>query len=437
MTENGNTMRGALAGIRIIDLTWLQVGPQATRILASFGAQVIRIEWRHPGALDFLRYMAPFAPDHATPQGGRSQGAARSHGIRGNFDRGGYYNNTNPGKYGITLNLNHPKGRDLLRRMVKDANAICENFSPGQMDKWNLGYDELSKLNPWIIYMQTTGVGKSGVYQNYVSYGPTAQAMSGLTFMSGLPEPYPPAGWGYSYLDHSPGYFGAMLMMAALHRQRQSGAGAYIDLSQTETGLMLTGTSLLEHQLTGKPTARYGNRMPYLDWSPHGAYRCKGEDQWIAISVQSDEQWRALVEEIGSPPWGLDERFAEAAGRKAHEDELDRQLTSCTALEDRYDLMRRLQARGIPAGVVQKAPDRVDHDPQLKARGYFVDLPQNEIGTWPVEGFPAKLSRSPADVGGLTGRASPKVGEDNDYVYRELFGLTTEELLTLQQEDVI
>jgi len=437
MSENGKAKQWALAGVRIIDLTWLQVGPQATRILASFGAQVIRVEWRHPGAVDFLRYMQPFAPDHATAQGGRSQGAARSHGIRGNFNRGAYYNNTNPGKYGVTLNLNHPKGRDLLRRMVQQADAICENFSPGQMDKWNLGYDELRKLNPRIIYMQTTGVGKFGVYKNYVSYGPTAQAMSGLTFMSGLPEPHPPAGWGYSYLDHSPGYFGAMLMMAAVHRQRQTGGGAYIDLSQTETGLMLTGTSLLQYQLTTKPTTRDGNRMPNLDWSPHGAYRCKGEDNWIAISVQSDDQWRGLIEALGSPSWALDARFAEFAGRKANEDELDRQLTSLTVLEDRYDLMARLQARRIAAGVVQKGADRFDLDPQLKARGYYVDLPHNEIGTWPIEGFPAKLSHSPADVGGLTGRAAPKLGEDNDYVYGELFGLTGEELKALMQEEVI
>jgi crotonobetainyl-CoA:carnitine CoA-transferase CaiB-like acyl-CoA transferase len=300
-----------------------------------------------------------------------------------------------------------------------------------------LGYGELRKLNPRIIYMQTTGVGKFGVYKDYVSYGPTAQAMSGLTFMSGLPEPLPPAGWGYSYLDHSPGYFGALLMMAALHRQRQSGMGAYIDLSQTETGIMLTGTSLLEYQLTGKPTVRYGNRMPYLNWSPHGAYRCLGEDNWIAISVQTDPQWQGLTEVLGSPQWALDARFAEAAGRKANEDELDRQLASCTMLEERYTLMTRLQARGIPAGVVQKAPDRFDHDPQLRARGYYVDLPHSEIGTWPIEGFPAALSRSPADVGGLTGRAAPKLGEDNDYVYRELLGLTADELAALKQEDVI
>jgi crotonobetainyl-CoA:carnitine CoA-transferase CaiB-like acyl-CoA transferase len=437
MSENGAKARRPLEGVRILDLTWLQVGPQATRLLATFGAQVIRIEWREHKAVDFLRYVPPFAPDHATADGGRSQGVTRGRGIRGNYNRSAYYNNTNPGKYGITLNLNHPKGRDLLRRMARDANTICENFSPGQMDKWGLGYEDLRKINPRIIYIQTTGLGKAGVYKNYVSYGPTAQALSGLTYLSGLPEPRPPAGWGYSYLDHSPGYFGAIMLMAAIRRQRLEGTGCYIDMSQSETGLMLSGTSTLEHQLTGKPTARHGNRMPYRDWSPHGAYRCAGEDNWIALSIQSDEQWRALVEEMGKPAWALDARFTTTVARKQNEDDLDAKLTAYTIGCDRYELMNRLQARGIPAGVVQKASDRFDRDPQLKARGYFVDLPHNDIGTWPVEGFPAKLSRSPADVGGPTHRAAPKLGEDNEFVFGELVRLSKAEIATLTEEGVI
>ncbi len=437
MLNQANSTPRALDGVKIIDLTWLQVGPQATRLLASFGAQVIRVEWRKRGAIDFLRYFQPFAPDHATPDGGRAQGAAPSHGIRGNYDRGAYFNNTNPGKYGITLNLNHPKGRDLLKRMVRDANALCENFSPSQMDKWGLGYEDLRQVNPRLIYMRTTGMGKAGVYKDYVSYGPTAQAFSGLTFLSGLPEPHQPAGWGYSYLDHSPGYFGAMLLMAALRRQRAEGLGAYIDMSQTETGLMLSGTSIIEHQLTGKNTQRYGNRMPYCEWAPHGAFRCAGEDNWIAISIQSDSQWQGLIEEMGSPAWARDDSFATAADRIQRQDELEAKLNEFTLKQDRYDLMDRLQARAIPAGVVQRAADRFDRDPQLKARGYFVDLPHSEIGCWPIEGFPAKLSASPADVGGLTGRAAPKLGEDNEFVYHNIFGLSTSELATLREEDVI
>jgi crotonobetainyl-CoA:carnitine CoA-transferase CaiB-like acyl-CoA transferase len=437
MVNQGNRKPRALEGVRIIDLTWLQVGPQATRLLASFGAQVIRVEWRKRGAIDFLRYFQPFAPNHATPDGGRAQGAAPSHGIRGNYDRGAYFNNTNPGKYGVTLNLNHPKGRELLKRMVRDGNALCENFSPGQMDKWGLGYEELRKVNPGLIYLQTTGMGKAGVYQNYVSYGPTAQAFSGLTFLSGLPDQDQPAGWGYSYLDHSPGYFGAMLLMAALRQQRADGRGAYIDMSQTETGLMLTGTSIIEYQLTGKKTQRYGNRMPYLEWSPHGAYRCAGEDNWIAVAIQSDEQWQALVGVMGSPGWARDDHFATAAGRKQYEDELEGKLTEFTVSQERYDLMSRLQARAIPSGVVQRAADRFDSDPQLKARGYYVDLRHSAIGTWPVEGLPAKLSASPADVGGLTGRAAPQLGEDNELVYHDIFGLGRDELAALREDEVI
>jgi crotonobetainyl-CoA:carnitine CoA-transferase CaiB-like acyl-CoA transferase len=436
---SGETSKGrrALEGVRIIDLTWLQVGPQATRLLATFGAQVIRVEWRERKAIDFIRYVPPFAPDHATADGGRSQGVTRSHGIRGSYNRNGYFNNTNPGKYDITLNLNHPKGRDLLRQLVRDANAICENFSPSQMDKWGLGYHELREINQRIIYMQTTGVGKAGVYKDYVSYGPTAQAFSGLTFLSGLPEPHPPAGWGYSYLNHSPGYFGAIMLMAAIRRQRIDGLGCYIDMSQCETGLMLSGTSIIEHQITGRPTVRYGNRMPFLDWSPHGAYRCIGNDNWIALSIQSDEQWRALIEEMRSPGWALDPRFVSAASRKQHEDELDSKLSAFTIGCERYDLMNRLQARGIPAGVVQKAPDRFDLDPQLKSRGYYVDLPHSEIGTWPIEGFPARLSRSPAEVGGPTGRAAPKLGEDNEFIFGKLLGLSGLEIAALTDEGVI
>ena len=177
--------------------------------------------------------------------------------------------------------------------------------------------------------------------------------------------------------------------------------------------------------------------MPYRDWAPHGAYRCAGEDNWIAVSIQSDAQWRALLEEMGSPAWARDGRLATAAGRKQCEDELDAKLTEYTVRQDRYDLMNRLQVRAIPAGVVQRAADRFDRDPQLKARGYYVDLPHSEIGTWPIEGFPAKLSASPAYVGGLTGRASPKLGEDNEFVYRGILGLGADELATLREEDVI
>ena len=413
--------RRPLEGVRVIDLTRIVAGPNATRLLATMGAEVIRVEWHDDRAIDLLRGVRPTVP------GGEADSVNRS----------GLFNNINPGKYGITLNMNVPQGRDLFKRLITRATVLCENYSPGQMERWELGYDTLREINPGLIYLQITGMGKSGTYKNYLSVGPTAQALSGLTHMSGFPEPMPPAGWGYSYLDHSTGYYGAMLVQAALLQRRRTGRGCYIDLSQTEVGIMLSGTATLEAQVTGKPTARHGNRMQAAAWAPHGAYPCRGADEWIAIDVQTDEQWEALVAEIGAPSWTRDAHFQTTVGRKAHEDDLDRLLAEFTKNEDRYDLMHRLQRRGVPAGVVQKSVDRYTRDPQLQERGYFVPLPQSEIGTWPIEGFPAQCQNMRIDVGGLPGRAAPIMGEDNDYVYRDILGLTPEEIAALREDWII
>jgi crotonobetainyl-CoA:carnitine CoA-transferase CaiB-like acyl-CoA transferase len=407
--------------VRVIDLTKIVAGPNATRMLATMGAEVIRVEWHDDRALDLLRGVRPLAP------GGEADSVNRS----------GLFNNINAGKYGITLNMNLPQGRDLFKRLIAEASVLCENYSPRQMERWELGYDVLSKINPGLIYLQISGMGKSGTYNAYLSVGPTAQALSGLTHMSGLPEPMPPAGWGYSYLDHSTGYYGAILVLAALLRRRRTGLGCYIDLSQTEAGIMLSGTATLEAQVTGKSTERHGNRMQAAPWAPYGAYQCRGIDEWIAIAIQNDEQWAALAAEIGAPGWTQEARFSSAAGRKANEDELDRLMGEATKEAERYDLMNRLQRRDIAAAAVQKADDRYDRDPQLKARGYFVPLPHSEIGAWDIEGFPAKFGKMPIDVGGLPHRGAPMMGEDNDAIYRDLLGLTPEEIATLREEWVI
>jgi crotonobetainyl-CoA:carnitine CoA-transferase CaiB-like acyl-CoA transferase len=258
-----------------------------------------------------------------------------------------------------------------------------------------------------------------------------------LTHMSGLPEPMPPAGWGYSYLDHSTGYYGAILVLAALLKRRRTGQGCYIDLSQTEAGIMLSGTATLEAQVTGNPTDRHGNRMQAAAWAPHGAYPCRGTDEWVTVAIQTDEQWEALAAAMGSPEWARDPRFKHAVGRKANEDELDRLMAQFTKNEDRYELMERLQRRGVPAGAVQKSVDRCERDAQLKARDYFVPLPHSEIGSWPIENFPAKFSTMRVEVGGLPGRGAPVMGEDNDYVYGNILGLRPNEIAALREDWII
>jgi crotonobetainyl-CoA:carnitine CoA-transferase CaiB-like acyl-CoA transferase len=421
MAEAVKTKRRPLEGVRVIDLTKIVAGPNCTRMLATMGAEVIRVEWHDQRALDLLRMVRPQVI------GGEPE----------SLNRSGLFNNINPGKYGVTLNLSLPQGRELFKRLIKTATVLCENYSPSQMQSWELGYKELREINPGLIYMQITGMGKSGTYNSYLSVGPTAQALSGLTHMSGLPDPMPPAGWGYSYLDHSTGYYGAMLVMAALLRRRRTGEGCYIDVSQTEVGIMTSGTATLEAQMTGTSTGRFGNRMESAEWAPHGAYPCRGTDEWIAIAIQNNAQWLSLIDEMGSPQWVRDARFATAASRKANEDDLDRGVAEYTRNQDRYELMNRLQKRGISACAVQTAADRCERDDQLKARGYFVPLPHSEIGTWPIENFPAKFESMRVEVGGLPGRGAPTMGEDNDYVYRELLGLKPEEIATLKEEWVI
>ena len=421
MTQSEPTRRRPLDGVRVIDLTKIVAGPNATRMLATMGAEVIRVEWNDQRALDLLRGVRPLAP------GGDAE----------SINRSGLFNNINAGKYGITLNMNLPQAQDIFKRLIAKASVLCENYSPNQMERWELGYGVLSEINPGLIYAQITGMGKSGTYNGYLSVGPTAQGLSGLTHMSGLADPMPPAGWGYSYLDHSTGYYGAILVLAALLRKRRTGRGCYLDLSQTETGLMVSGTAVLDAQLTGKATERHGNRMPMADWAPHGAYPCRGDDEWIAISIQDDTQWMSLMIELGAPVWTKDTRFAHARGRKANEDELDRLIAEATRNTERFDLMNRLQRCGVPAAAVQRADDRCDRDQQLKARGYFMPLPHSEIGTWPIEGFPAKFDSMNVDVGGLPHRGAPMMGEDNDYVYRDILGLTAEEIATMREELVI
>jgi crotonobetainyl-CoA:carnitine CoA-transferase CaiB-like acyl-CoA transferase len=267
-------------------------------------------------------------------------------------------------------------------------------------------------------------------------FGPTAQALSGLSEMSGLPEPYPPAGYGYAYLDWFGAWNMASAMMAALYRQRRTGKGCYIDSSQSETGIWLTGTAVLDYSANGRHWSRYGNRSPYKLAAPHGAYRTDGEDRWIAIGCFTEEEWQGLVGVLGNPEWAREERFATLESRLAHQDELDRLLDQVTQDWERFALMAALQSAGVPAGVCQTAEDRVEDDPQLKHLEWMIELPQTEIGIWPVKEFPVHFSETPAYMGGTLGRSGPNYGEDTEYVLGEILGLTKAEIDQLATDGV-
>ena len=402
-----------LAGVRVVDFCWIVAGPQATRILADLGADVIKVE--NESHLDSLRL------------GGAREGGVNSSGL---------FNNMNRNKRGISVNLYHPRGREIVERLIAGADVVTENFSPGAFERMGFGWDQLRTLSPEIVYLSLSGFGHLGRDSSFVTWGPTAQAISGLTYLSGLPD-QPPAGWGFSYLDHSAGYYGAIAVLLALRRRAREGGAQRIDLSQGETGMVMTGVQMLDAQVNGRPSERIGNRLRYPELAPHNTYRCAGDDRWIAIAAESDAQWRALCEVLrrptqqrgGADDLAADARYATNAGRVAAHDELDAALEALTRRWDARELMYALQARGVPAGVAQTTEDKMERDPQLAARDFYPEAPHPVLGDHRYETLPFRFAR----LGWELRRGAPLLGEHTDELLAEL-GCTPEEIAALHEE---
>ena len=419
-----------LGKIRILDFTWFLASAGGTRFLAAFGAESIKVELKsHPDTR-----MAAMAP-----VGGRAARDAATGPLRGvtDPDMGGQFNNKNPGKRGISLNVRHPKGLEIARRLVAMSDIVAEGFSPGVLDNWGLGYDALRAIKPDIIYVQQSGMGAKGTYGRFRTVGPIANSFSGLSEMSGLPEPAMPAGWGYSYLDWMGAYSFALAMLSALFHRARTGEGQWVDASQSEVGLMISGTAILDWSANGRIWSRYGNRSPYKPAAPHGAYPCAGEDRWLAIACFTDPEWRALAQVAGHSEWTSDARFTDLAARLKNQDALDTLVASWTKSQDAYQAMTALQRAGVPAGVCQTAGDRCDRDPQLAALKWLTEVTGTKIGRWPLAEVPIKMSESPAHIGGRIDRGAPCYGEDNEYVYGELLGMSSQEIKALADEGVI
>jgi len=420
----------ALHNIRILDFTWFLASAGGTRFLSAFGAESIKVELKsHPDTR--LAAMAPVGGREA-----REKATAPLKGVS-DPDMGGQFNNKNPGKRGISLNVRHPKGLEIAKRLVAMSDIVAEGFSPGVLDNWGLGYSVLKSIKPDIIYVQQSGMGAHGTYGRFRTVGPIANAFAGLSEMSGLPEPAMPAGWGYSYLDWMGAYSFAAAMLSALFHRNRTGEGQWIDASQTEVGLFINGTAILDWSANDRIWTRYGNRSPYKPAAPHGVYPCAGDDRWIAIACFTDAEWRALAEVARRPGWLDDERFLNLSGRLAQQAALDALVGEWTRGQDRYAAMLALQKAGVPAGVCQTAGDRCDNDPQLQALEWLTEVTGSKIGRWPVAEVPVKMSESPAYIGGRLDRGAPCYGEDNDYVYGELLGMSKREIEQLAADGVI
>jgi crotonobetainyl-CoA:carnitine CoA-transferase CaiB-like acyl-CoA transferase len=304
------------------------------------------------------------------------------------------------------------------------------------MERWGLTYERLQQVSPNVIYARMSGYGHSGPHAGFRSYGPVVQAVSGLSYISGLPE-QEPSGWGLSYMDNQAAYYNSVALLLAIYRRNQTGQGTEIDVSAIEAGVNLVGPVLLDVTVNGHTTRRpdfpTGNRLEWPNAAPHGVYPSRGEDRWVAIAVFDDAQWRGLVEALGHPAWASEPSLASQEGRFAHQDLIDEHLAAWTKERDRYDVMELLQANGVPAGAVQNAEDLNERDPQIAHRKVFFEMDHPVIGPARFEGTPIQFS----SMGQDNWRSAPLLGEDNQYVFQDIAGVGDDEYQQLQVEGVI
>jgi benzylsuccinate CoA-transferase BbsF subunit len=375
--------QSVLKGFRILDFTWVLAGPYATRLLADFGAEVIKVQPLLPGEED------EFA--------------------------GGYYNTWNRDKLGITLDKSQPDGIALAKKLVALSDAVVENFAPRVMANWGLDYENLKAIKPDIIMLSLSTMGSTGPRRDYIGFGPTIQAFSGLTHLTSYPGG-PPLGLGTAYADHVGALFACLALLGALEYRRRTGQGQYIDVSQVEAMVSLLGDAFVP-----------GKAVVF-----QGVYRCQGEDRWCAITIATDEDWQGFKEALGNPSWAEDRSFATLASRLKNKKKLDELIEGWTKIRPAEEVMALLQKNGVAAGVVQSAAD-LAKDPQLKERGFFVELDHPETGKTISDATPVRLSATPP----LYVRPAPLPGQDNDYVYGELLGLSEGEIDKLKGQGVI
>lgn len=411
----------ALSGIRVVDFSWVRAGPWATRWLGALGAEIIKIEWPESerGRL----------PSSTTPQG-----------LETNLNTSGNFNDTNVNKKSLSLNVRTPKGLEIVKKLIARSDIVIENFSSRVLQKWGLGYPELCKIKPDIVYVSMSGYGHTGRNHHYTTFGPVAQAAAGLTLQSGLPG-QPPAGWGWSYMDDTGGMYGAMCALTGLYHRNRTGQGQHIDQAQMVSAVPLNGPALLDFTANGRGSRRAGfppgNRAHWPGTpmtntyrgptvAPHNAYRTHpgGYNDWCVIVCNSDADWQRLVEVMAKPEWAGSPHFATVAARLANQDALDRNIEAWTMTLGKYEVTERCQAVGVCALPVQSAEDRVENDPQLQHREMYQPLQHPALGTHKVQNAPFKLSRTPA----YNHRSSPLIGEHTREIVEGLLGLSHEEL---------
>ncbi len=405
-----------LEGIKVVDFSWYFTGPIAAKFLGDHGAEVIKVESSRRA--DGTRMLTPFKDN-----------------IRG-INRSGVFANFNSSKMSATINLTHPRGQEVARKLVARSDVVIETFGPGVMKGWGLHYEELRKVRPDVIMLSMSMFGQYGPQAKQPTFGQLLQG-SGFVHLLGWPD-RPPVLPVAAYTDFIAPWFVVMMIASALDYRRRTGKGQYIDLAMQEASMHFLTPTLLDYSTNGRVQGRRGNSQPAA--APHGIYPCRLEDGassevegWCAISVFNDDQWHALCKVMNNPGWTSSPEFGTMLGRLHSSGDLDSLIASWTAVHTRAEIISVLQETGVSCGIVQTGQDLVDNDLQLKHRDHFVALDHTEMGRHLSERPPYVLSKTPSQPRS----PAPCFGEHTEYVCCELLGMSDEEFALLVAEDVL
>ena len=384
-----------LAGVRVVDLSWIIAGPTAARFLAAMGAEVIKVG-------------SARRPDPSS--------------------RGAAFQVYNQSKLYCALNIREPEGLALAKELISTADVVIENFAAGVIERLGLGYDKLREERPDVIMVSSSGTGHSGPDRDYVAYGSLLQHYTGWNSVSGHPGEEPIKGGLWA--DPWVGMELALVTVAALTHRAATGQGQYVDFSMAESLTASIPAALLDYQMSGKLRPPLGNRD--VAHAPHNLYRCAGEDAWLAIAVTTDDEWRALCGAIGRPDMADNTAWATAQGRRRDQDVIDAAIGAWAATVSVDDAARKLQDAGVPAAPSMDSL-QVYEEPSLRAGGYFAPVTTNDGETRLLPGIGWRLAGGPAAR--LT--AAPTLGQHNGYVYRDLLGVPESEFADMVERRVV
>jgi crotonobetainyl-CoA:carnitine CoA-transferase CaiB-like acyl-CoA transferase len=391
-----------LAGIRILDFTWAMAGPAATRYLADFGAEIVRVE--STLRMDPIRTVRPFVDGDPAPENSTM------------------FHNLNAGKKLITVDLTNEASRSVIHDLVRWADIVFESFSPRAMRAFGYDYESLRKLKPDLIMVSSCLMGQTGPLSLFAGYGNLSAAIAGFVELAGWPD-RPPVGPFGAYTDYIAPRYAAIAMLAAIEHKRRTGEGQYIDLSQAEAGMHFIAPAILDYTANGRNHARNGNDDPHM--APHGVYRAAGEDRWVAIACEDDARWTALCRVVDTLA-PMAQSHAHREDRLAARRELDGLITAWTQVRPAEAIEAALQAAGVAASVVQTAQD-LERDPQLAHLGHFVYRPHPCGRDGVFEACATRMSRTPA----RHDETLPSFGRDMDEILKDILGYDDERIAEL------